>query len=271
MLKSRFLTALCLIPIVIALLLGPWMTAYQVCVSLVILLAVKEWGVLLGANLIQALGMGLLSLAAAFFLLDQSALSEVALVKLALCTMGLWCFGFIEIALYPKKVLFANQYVALVYGFLLLSLLGYLLLAIKLLQPYALLLLQVMILTWASDTGAYFFGKRFGKKKMAPSISPNKTVAGFWGGAMLTGLCGLLFFLSNTMPLATVSSMLIFAFAIHSVAVLGDLFESVLKRHCKVKDSGALLPGHGGVLDRLDSLAATIPAAVVLIFALMQF
>ncbi len=271
MLKYRFLTALILIPLVIALLLGPWMTAYQLCVSLVVLLAVKEWGVLLGLNLVQALGMGFLSLGTGFLLLEHSAYSEIALVKFALCTMGLWCFAFIEIACYPKKVLFSNKYLALLYGFLLLSLFGYLLLAIKTLQPYALLLLQVMILTWASDTGAYFVGKRFGKKKMAPNISPNKTIAGFWGGAVLTGLCSLLFFFSDTMPLTSISSMLVFAFAIHSVAVLGDLFESILKRHCKVKDSGRLLPGHGGALDRLDSLTATIPAAVVLIFALMKF
>jgi phosphatidate cytidylyltransferase len=271
MLKHRFFTALLLIPLVVALLLGPWMTAYQLFVSLVVLLAVKEWAVLLGFNLLQSVGLGFLSLGTAFFLLEQSALSEVALVKGALCAMALWCVAFIEIAFYPKKILFSNKYLALIYGFLLLSVFGYLLLAIKILQPYALLLLQVMILTWASDTGAYFVGKRFGKKKMAPSISPNKTIAGFLGGGLLASVGGLLFFVLGTTPLNSVFSTLIFAFSIHVVAVLGDLFESVLKRHCKVKDSGKLLPGHGGVLDRLDSLIATIPAAVVLIFALIKF
>lgn len=271
MLKHRFFTALCLIPLVIALLLGPWTMAYQLCVSIIVLLAVKEWSVLLGFNVLQGVGLGFLSLGAAFFLLDQSALSELALVKYALCAMGLWCVAFVEIAYYPKKILFANKYLALIYGLLLLSLFGYFLLAIKVLQPSSWLLLQVMILTWASDTGAYFFGKRFGKKKMAPTISPNKTVAGFWGGALVTCLISGLFFLQGTMLLGSLAATLIFAFLVHGAAVLGDLFESVLKRHCKVKDSGKLLPGHGGALDRLDSLTATIPAAIVLLFALIKF
>jgi len=118
------------------------------------------------------------------------------------------------------------------------------------------LLLWVFIVTWSTDIGAYFVGRKFGRKKLAPSISPGKTVAGLYGGmaaaALLGGAWVLLFGLA--WPLLVLAPL--FALAAQG----GDLFESWMKRRAGVKDSGHWLPGHGGVLDRVDGL---VPVAVL--------
>ena len=118
------------------------------------------------------------------------------------------------------------------------------------------LVVWMFLMTWSTDIGAYFVGRRFGRAKLAPSISPNKTIAGLYGGiaaatavggawALLTGLGQPLLLLAPLFALA---------------AQAGDLFESWMKRKAGVKDSGTWLPGHGGVLDRLDGL---MPVAVL--------
>ncbi|WP_046179202.1 phosphatidate cytidylyltransferase [Domibacillus tundrae] len=115
-----------------------------------------------------------------------------------------------------------------------------------------------LLITWASDSGAYFIGRSFGKRKLWPDISPNKTVAGFYGGIASAVLVAavFLFILDFNAPAVWV----LVAAAILSVAgQIGDLAESALKRHCNVKDSGKLLPGHGGVLDRTDSWLFVFP------------
>ena len=119
-----------------------------------------------------------------------------------------------------------------------------------------LLLLWVFIVTWSTDIGAYFAGRAFGKRKLAPSISPNKTVAGLVGGAIAAAILGgtWAWFAGLKAPLLVLAPL--FACA----AQAGDLFESWMKRRAGVKDSGSWLPGHGGVLDRLDGL---VPVAVL--------
>jgi phosphatidate cytidylyltransferase len=119
-----------------------------------------------------------------------------------------------------------------------------------------LLLLWVFIVTWATDIGAYFTGRAFGRRKLAPSISPNKTIAGLVGGAIIAAVLGgaWVMFAGLKGPLLLLAP--IFACAAQS----GDLFESWMKRRAGVKDSGGWLPGHGGVLDRLDGL---VPVAVL--------
>ena len=118
------------------------------------------------------------------------------------------------------------------------------------------LLLWVFIVTWATDVGAYFIGRAFGKKKLAPSISPNKTMAGLYGGvAAATVLAGAWAYLRDLN-----SALYILAPIFAAAAQGGDLFESWLKRRAGVKDSGHWLPGHGGLLDRLDGL---VPVAVL--------
>ena len=118
------------------------------------------------------------------------------------------------------------------------------------------LLLWVFIVTWSTDIGAYFAGRTFGKRKLAPSVSPNKTVEGLLGGIIAATLLGGAWVLGTGMGTALLALAPLLAVA----AQAGDLFESSMKRRAGVKDSGAWLPGHGGVLDRLDGL---VPVAVL--------
>lgn len=120
-------------------------------------------------------------------------------------------------------------------------------------------LLVALAVVWAADTGAYFSGRAFGRRKLAPRISPNKTLEGLAGGM----LAGVAVALAGAALLGTGASMLPFvalvAFVTVLFSVVGDLFESLLKRHVGAKDSGDLIPGHGGLLDRLDSVLAALP------------
>ncbi|HHW4680844.1 MAG TPA: phosphatidate cytidylyltransferase [Xylella taiwanensis] len=120
-----------------------------------------------------------------------------------------------------------------------------------------LLIAQAMV--WAADSGAYFAGRIFGKHKLAPRISPNKTVEGLLGG-IFTGLVTVAGFgLLNGVTLLQLPALLLVAFVAILASIIGDLFESLLKRHASVKDSGSMIPGHGGVLDRIDSTLAALP------------
>jgi phosphatidate cytidylyltransferase len=116
-----------------------------------------------------------------------------------------------------------------------------------------------LCLIWAADSGAYFIGKYFGKHKLAVKISPKKTVEGLLGGILFAFVTALIFALIAKVPFNKwlYWSGLVLITVLFSV--LGDLFESMLKRRANVKDSGSLVPGHGGVLDRIDSLTAALP------------
>ncbi|VAW48777.1 Phosphatidate cytidylyltransferase [hydrothermal vent metagenome] len=125
-------------------------------------------------------------------------------------------------------------------------------------------LLSVLVI-WAVDTGAYFTGKRFGKTKLAHYVSPGKTWEGVWGGVALAFLIGVASILWLQAELKF--SLWVFALILALIAlfsVLGDLFESVLKRQAGLKDSGSIFPGHGGILDRADSLLIAVPMLYLL-------
>jgi phosphatidate cytidylyltransferase len=124
-------------------------------------------------------------------------------------------------------------------------------------------LLAVLVLVWVADTAAYFVGRAWGRRKLAPSISPGKTREGALGGvvgALLYAIiCKRFFDEAGWMPYLAAAAVLAM------LSIVGDLFESAAKRRAGVKDSGALLPGHGGILDRIDSATAVLPVAAALL------
>lgn len=120
-------------------------------------------------------------------------------------------------------------------------------------------LLTALMIVWAADSGAYFVGRRFGKRKLSPRISPNKTVEGLLGGlaaGIAVGVAGGALAGASSAQLPWVALVALLAVA---ASVVGDLYESLLKRHVGAKDSSNLLPGHGGILDRLDGVLAALP------------
>lgn len=147
-------------------------------------------------------------------------------------------------------LLFGIMYVGLLLGHLLLT---------RAMPNGEWLVFYLVLVTWAGDTGAYYAGMTMGKRKLAPHISPNKTVEGLFGGlglAVAAALAGRVWFV----PAFSLPDCLALGLLLGLTGVAGDLAESALKRSVGVKDSGALIPGHGGMLDRLDSMLFTAPA-----------
>lgn len=124
-------------------------------------------------------------------------------------------------------------------------------------------LLYGLMLVWVADIGAYFSGKRFGKNKLAPAISPGKTREGLLGAIFAVSIYTLIAAKYFGLDATSTVLLLMLAVVLTLVSVAGDLFESVLKREYGVKDSGAILPGHGGILDRIDSVLAAMPVFMV--------
>jgi phosphatidate cytidylyltransferase len=135
------------------------------------------------------------------------------------------------------------------------------------------LVMLPVFLTWATDIGAYVFGRTFGRKKLIPSVSPGKTVEGAVGGLGLTIVMCLLYVRFILMPYAqlglTFQGAVLFAIIVSVAAQTGDLAESLLKREAGIKDSSRIIPGHGGILDRFDSLLFVMPVAFLLLGRLL--
>jgi len=144
---------------------------------------------------------------------------------------------------------------------------------VLLLRSGVVVLLSVFFIVWVADTAAYFAGRAFGKRKLAPQISPGKTWAGLWGAMIAVILIAVaaqaiapeaVIFSSRLIDRAGVVFALALLATLVALSVIGDLFESLLKRQAGAKDSGHLLPGHGGFYDRLDAMLALLPPAALL-------
>lgn len=126
-----------------------------------------------------------------------------------------------------------------------------------------------LVLTWASDIGAFFVGRTVGGPKLIPSVSPGKTISGALGGLVATVVVAWIYVWYALVPVAsltmTIPAIILFGLVISAAAQIGDLAESLLKREANVKDSSHLVPGHGGLLDRLDSVLFVLPVAYLLL------
>jgi len=121
------------------------------------------------------------------------------------------------------------------------------------------LLMFLFLMVWSADVGAYFVGKALGKRKLMPNVSPGKSIEGFLGGVVFACALTLITALVLEWTSEQIITVLLVTVLITTISVVGDLSESMFKRQAGVKDSGSILPGHGGILDRIDSLTATAP------------
>ena len=194
-----------------------------------------------------------------FFNVNLSEMLSLALIPIAVITL----FKFPkELYFENGKLIFTVVYLALPFGFAL-GLPKFSTLDTE--KTFTLEVFMLFVLIWSSDTFAYLTGKFFGKHKMAPKISPKKTWEGFAGGVVLTLILG--FFVEQYFPELRGNWMIV-GLLVSIFAPLGDLVESQLKRSFAVKDSGNIIPGHGGVLDRLDSFIICAP--VVYLYFILE-
>ena len=253
MLKERVITALIAVAILLLVLFVLPPVVAQVVVALLILAGAWEWSGFLGSRstALRAAYVFLIALlmGAVTWLVPQinGLLFQVALVW--------WVCALVWTLFYPTPIPEAVRWIA---GVLVLLPLYKALVVLYLASPAV--LLGALLIVWAADTGAFITGKLFGRVKLAPQISPGKTWEGVIGGllivALLAAFGGWLFDVR-------VGVFVPFCLAIACASVVGDLTVSMFKRTSGLKDSGAIFPGHGGVLDRVDSVAAAAPLFVL--------
>lgn len=261
MLKQRILTAVILIPLVVFGLLALSYELISVIFALVAILAAWEWASLVSRSFIAKLIYLLVcagGIAASWYGLEEPHVRFLMLVASSFWVFTLFALSFYQPAWLGAELL--QQF--LHYSGYLVIITGWLALTQLHLQKPALLLF-FFVLIWLADSAAYFAGKKFGRNKLAEQLSPGKTREGLWGALVATLLLSL--FGVYQFDLAPVSSVYFVLLCLLTalISVIGDLYESLLKRNAGVKDSGFLVPGHGGVLDRIDSLLAAAPGFVL--------
>ncbi|MFU2090050.1 phosphatidate cytidylyltransferase [Avibacterium avium] len=180
-----------------------------------------------------------------------------------------WLVAFGLVVSYPQSAKFWAKSVLLQAVFAIVTLVPFIVGVLRLrldgyvANPYhgLMLLFYVFILVWAADSGAYFAGRKFGKHKLAPKVSPGKTWQGVLGGLITAGVLAGIFMQVAPQDLFNVPTVpfIVLSVATVAISVLGDLTESMFKRESGIKDSSNLIPGHGGILDRIDSLTAAVP------------
>lgn len=260
MLKKRILTASILLPVVILSILLLPVKVFAAFSGSIFLLAMWEWTSLAGFTsligrivcfvLMPFIALGFLSVLPVF---GKEVLEKGFFVSVVL----FWLIALSALYRYPKHMSFwKSRLVGVVTGCLVLLPAWALLVALQYQDPKW--VLYVLSLIWLSDTAAYFVGKRYGKRKLASTLSPGKTWEGALG-AFVFALPVIMVAFQLLKPDLSMIRWVLLSFVTVAFSIIGDLFESLFKRLRHLKDSGTLLPGHGGILDRIDSLTAALP------------
>ena len=255
MLKQRVITALALLPLVVLLvLLAPtWLLA--LVAGLMALAGSWEWAILSGEKTTLLNISNTVLVAVLLYLLWLSRQDVLILWIVTLTALVWWLFAILWVFWWRRQFHSRVKYFC---GMLTLIPAWATLVALHASQNGAVKLLFLLTLIWAADIGAYFAGRVFGKHKLVPEVSPGKTWEGVVGGTLALLVVSLV---GVWLVLPAYGYLLILICLLTGwLSIVGDLSESLFKRQAGVKDSGMLFPGHGGVLDRVDSLTAALPA-----------
>jgi|28_taG_2_1085356.scaffolds.fasta_scaffold00003_12 phosphatidate cytidylyltransferase len=269
MLKQRLITAAILIPLVVWAVFASSLTTFTTLIVAVALLAAWEWHQMIG---IQSPGMRVM-LAVDLIIVLYLAITQLNPYFIISIGILIWLIALVVILGFSNKSLaerlshvFKNKVFGAISSILILTVFVVSSITLKAFSEVgAFLFFFVMVTVWLADTGGYFAGKRYGKHALAPAVSPNKTWEGVAGGVLLASIWAIGFYWVKTPTTITLFEWLLLAVVTVAVSIVGDLFESLYKRAFSVKDSGSLLPGHGGILDRIDSLIAAVPVFTFLI------
>jgi phosphatidate cytidylyltransferase len=274
MLKQRLWTAGILIPVVMLSILFLPTSILQWLIAVIIILAAIEWFSIIGyagrlQMILAIVSLGIIS--GLVWLWSRGTLMWMPII--------VWGVILLIVTRYAHRSMPAciqaflmKRFNALILASIVLALFGHG--AVILHQSGDLgpqQLLFVMILVWLADTGGYFAGKRWGKTPLAKAISPNKTWEGVAGAIVLGGIWTLIGYEIGISGSISWPQWLLLSISVLLISIVGDLFESLFKRCHNIKDSGNLLPGHGGMLDRMDSLIAAVPVFTAGLFLLGAF
>lgn len=266
MLKQRMLTAIILIPIVILAILFLPPLGFATLLLVFLMGATWEWTSLIklhhpAQKIIYLIAMSALFVLSGFF-------PHFIILWIALF---IWIIAAYFVMNYQKFIPLWEKQKWLHYlgGLFILLPCWVALILIRQQSHYFLLIMILLLMIWSTDTCGYFVGRRFGKSKLLPQVSPGKTKAGTWGALLLTAIFTAIVAAFSVHHLSAWLGWILLSVFTSAASVFGDLVESMIKRQAGVKDSGTLLPGHGGILDRIDSLTAAAPI-FVLGFLVMQ-
>lgn len=260
MLRERVITALIMAALVIAAIfwLPPDVTA--VVITLVVLAGAWEWSAFAGLQHPVARLVYVAAIGGCIAFVWSKGIDSPRANQVLLGALIWWLLATVWVIAMPSRSSRGSTVLA---GVLVLVPAWLALVHLHRIAPYWLLFLLLLVV--AADVGAYFVGRRFGRRKLAPQVSPGKTWEGVFGGVLAAGLMaaiGAAVLPVAVMPFVAVCAVVVLA------AVIGDLTESLFKRHAGLKDSGTILPGHGGVLDRVDSVTAAAPVFLFLMLSL---
>lgn len=289
MLKERVFSAIVMIAVVLAAIFWLPPLPFTILLSALVVLGMWEWAQFVGfkSQMARVVVAGvatciliLLIVANTDHIRAARFLTDLSVISLFVACIW-WIVALALVVSYPKSSAFWAKSVVAKFIFGICTLFPFLigLLAIRF-NNYTLnefqgtyLLLYVFLLVWGADSGAYFFGRAFGKHKLAPKVSPGKSWEGVLGGLFTSGVIAFIFLEVtpsdvfgrelSTVPFIVVSVVTV------AISVLGDLAESMFKRQAGIKDSSNLIPGHGGILDRIDSLTAAIPFFATMFFLVL--
>ena len=275
MLLTRVITALAILPVVLAMLFLASDLAWALFALAIVLIGCWEWSRLcaFAAHGAALAYLALSALAAGAFCVAYARAPQALFAQLAAASfIAAAVFWIVAVPMWLARKWRPSPWACALAGWLVLLPTWAALVVLHDRSPW--ILLAVALLVWIADIAAYFAGRRFGRVKLAPEISPGKTregVAGALLGVLAYGIVLKVTSEGHEMPVSPLFAgpggviAIVFMVALTFVSVVGDLFESWMKRGAGLKDSSGLLPGHGGVLDRIDALTSTLPVAALLL------